>query len=709
LHYLLLIVERDALRQKHETLDKIEAEIEGLAGQMEELSAWADFPADLRDDVIRLGAERSRLQQECTVVEPQAVEARTKLGELNKQIAATETRVQRLEDAAGVPVGELASLREAVHQLELLRAQHDATVEHLRQNRAALSELKQRATQERRFLAPLLQLGYAGLARLEQNLGDCVQKEQQTAQTLRQAQVRWAAVGMSEEELARLEQQVRQFEAGAGSPEPRKGCRPFTSSRASARQEPPEIKAYYQIAPIHEYFVQARSELQRAKTLRQDAETQVAERLGQFCEETPDREVFHRAEKRLEEYQRSVAEVGQAEEALATAQAAAQQIREEYEPAKGSLKQRLQGLGLNHSSPRKALEAFEKRCEKCAQFEREQAALREMQARSEGLSQTINASAEKAGALRETETSLCEMLLAAQIECTLDTISDGLAQFEESASRHSQWNTAYAAYQAAISRRDAVLSEQSSDDLRAAINAAEQQVATQLSEHPEWSKLSADKSRQGYESELTRVERTWLSQRDCCNQLRDVVQSRDLQHLAMIDEEIAAQRATVVQLQGFRDALDLAQTELEAAKQEFQRQFAPRVEHLMGAGLAQTTQGRYSTVRVDSSDLGVSLIAPELGESVHADQLSTGTRDLVYLMLRVAIARLMSRTGERLPLLLDDPLVQCDRERLEQTLTFLGHLAEETQVLLFTKDEFSKAWFEDHLESQPCHRLHVLS
>ena len=82
---------------------------------------------------------------------------------------------------------------------------------------------------------------------------------------------------------------------------------------------------------------------------------------------------------------------------------------------------------------------------------------------------------------------------------------------------------------------------------------------------------------------------------------------------------------------------------------------------------------------------------------------------LVYLMLRVAIARLMSRTEEKLPLLLDDPLVQCDRVRQEQTLEFLAHLAKEMQVFLFTKDEWTKEWFERKLGVHSYHSLHLLS
>jgi uncharacterized protein YhaN len=92
-------------------------------------------------------------------------------------------------------------------------------------------------------------------------------------------------------------------------------------------------------------------------------------------------------------------------------------------------------------------------------------------------------------------------------------------------------------------------------------------------------------------------------------------------------------------------------------------------------------------VRIDPMTLAVTVTSPDTGTFVGADDLSTGTRDLVYLMLRVSLARDISRSGEQLPLLLDDPLAHCDRHRKERILEFLSRLAEQTQMILFTQDE----------------------
>ena len=69
----------------------------------------------------------------------------------------------------------------------------------------------------------------------------------------------------------------------------------------------------------------------------------------------------------------------------------------------------------------------------------------------------------------------------------------------------------------------------------------------------------------------------------------------------------------------------------------------------------------------------------------------------------------MSRTGEKLPLLLDDPLVQLDRDRQEEALDFLSLLAGTTQVIMFTKDEWMKSWFEERMKQSSLHKIHVLT
>jgi uncharacterized protein YhaN len=67
-----------------------------------------------------------------------------------------------------------------------------------------------------------------------------------------------------------------------------------------------------------------------------------------------------------------------------------------------------------------------------------------------------------------------------------------------------------------------------------------------------------------------------------------------------------------------------------------------------------------------------------------SEMLSRGTRDQLYLSLRLALAQEITAGQEPVPLLLDDPLVNFDDERLAASLKMLSELGSERQVVLFT-------------------------
>lgn len=72
------------------------------------------------------------------------------------------------------------------------------------------------------------------------------------------------------------------------------------------------------------------------------------------------------------------------------------------------------------------------------------------------------------------------------------------------------------------------------------------------------------------------------------------------------------------------------------------------------------------------------------GERVSVLGLSAGTRDQLYLALRLASIERLAGERELAPLVMDDLLVHFDDERARAALFVLGGFAEKTQVLLFT-------------------------
>lgn len=96
------------------------------------------------------------------------------------------------------------------------------------------------------------------------------------------------------------------------------------------------------------------------------------------------------------------------------------------------------------------------------------------------------------------------------------------------------------------------------------------------------------------------------------------------------------------------------------------------------------TGGRYSAIRLADNDL-YAVRSDTTTESVLQRYMSEGTRDQIYLALRLASLEHAHEQGaEPLPLILDDGLVQFDDSRTAAMLEVLAEISSGMQVILFT-------------------------
>jgi uncharacterized protein YhaN len=169
---------------------------------------------------------------------------------------------------------------------------------------------------------------------------------------------------------------------------------------------------------------------------------------------------------------------------------------------------------------------------------------------------------------------------------------------------------------------------------------------------------------------------------------------------AEIEEELAQAEAEVRQLLRFRQSLEKARDTLRDVMKTYHRNLAPVLNREVSTGIAQVTGGRYREVHIDPQKFSVNLAVPETGEVQSSDRVSLGTQEQLYLLLRLAIVRLLSENEEPLPLLLDDPFVHFDQKRLENVLSLLKELSKETQVVIFTKEETILKWTQQHISEK---------
>jgi hypothetical protein len=130
---------------------------------------------------------------------------------------------------------------------------------------------------------------------------------------------------------------------------------------------------------------------------------------------------------------------------------------------------------------------------------------------------------------------------------------------------------------------------------------------------------------------------------------------------------------------------------IDRAEQATMKTATRYLEAHMVRDLAAATDGRYRRVRVDDRTLDIEIHAPERGDWVPVGSLSQGTLDLVFLIARLGLVRLV--TGDRRPpLVFDDPFVTLDDARAARALALLKALASDFQVIyLTTSDRYDGA------------------
>ncbi len=104
------------------------------------------------------------------------------------------------------------------------------------------------------------------------------------------------------------------------------------------------------------------------------------------------------------------------------------------------------------------------------------------------------------------------------------------------------------------------------------------------------------------------------------------------------------------------------------------------------AHYAVLTRNSFQQLRTDFNEKDEPVLAgirPD-GEQVYVEGMSNGTRDQLYLALRLASLEKYMETSEPMPFIVDDILVDFDDERSEAALKVLADLAAKTQVILFT-------------------------
>lgn len=130
----------------------------------------------------------------------------------------------------------------------------------------------------------------------------------------------------------------------------------------------------------------------------------------------------------------------------------------------------------------------------------------------------------------------------------------------------------------------------------------------------------------------------------------------------------------------------VARVLLRAGIERFRRDNQGPLLRAAGGHFALLTGGRYAGLGVDEDDRGHTELRAlrDDGTECPVHGLSEGTRDQLFLALRVAAVQAQAGAGDTLPFIADDLLVHFDDVRAAAALRLLVQLGQTTQVILFT-------------------------
>lgn len=150
----------------------------------------------------------------------------------------------------------------------------------------------------------------------------------------------------------------------------------------------------------------------------------------------------------------------------------------------------------------------------------------------------------------------------------------------------------------------------------------------------------------------------------------------ELEHLLAKLQEDAREYARI------RLASDLLRRAVERYRERSQGPLVRRAGELFAA----MTLGSFTDLRVDVDEQGRPTLCGirAKGRQTDISGMSTGTRDQLYLALRLASLESTAAAQETPPLIVDDICVQFDDTRTAATLRILAELAQSLQVIVFT-------------------------
>ena len=163
-----------------------------------------------------------------------------------------------------------------------------------------------------------------------------------------------------------------------------------------------------------------------------------------------------------------------------------------------------------------------------------------------------------------------------------------------------------------------------------------------------------------------------------------------LEKLVNIQEELENLKEEKIELEKKRENIKRTLEYLEIAYNKMKEQVTPKFTKELSNVMEKISNCKYKNVRINTN--GEIIAETRTGEYIKAENLSIGTIDQLYLSLRLATIKEI--TKENMPIILDEAFAYYDDNRLENILNYLANEYNNKQVIIFTCTDREKKILE---------------
>jgi len=186
-----------------------------------------------------------------------------------------------------------------------------------------------------------------------------------------------------------------------------------------------------------------------------------------------------------------------------------------------------------------------------------------------------------------------------------------------------------------------------------------------------------------YQLETLQYELRDLSERKGASEARVKDASVSIDDIVRLEEEIESFRRELSYYERKARVLSISKSGIEEAVDEMVTHSSAIISKGIGEIISIITKGKYTSVKL-TPKLHIEVYSKEKnGWVVPDDVLSRGTIDQIYFAFRLSLLRAVSG-GKGIPIILDDPFLTFDEERLASTKDILDIFAKEHQIFIFT-------------------------